>query len=76
MDQVPGNRVMKTQSSIRADASAVAPDPVLLRETIGAIAILTLNRPTTRNTLTEATLVALGGELTAIAEDRGCARLC
>jgi enoyl-CoA hydratase/carnithine racemase len=62
---------MKTQSSIRADARAVATDPVLLRETIGAIAILTLNRPTTRNTLTEATLVALGGEFTAIAEDRG-----
>src|SRR2546430_15471849 len=61
---------MKTQSSARA-VRAVATDPVLLRENIGAIAILTLNRPRTRNTLTEATLVALGGEFTAIAEDRG-----
>jgi enoyl-CoA hydratase/carnithine racemase len=62
---------MKPQSSTQADARAVATDPVLLRETIGTIAILTLNRPRTRNTLTEATLVALGEEFTAIAEDRG-----
>ena len=62
---------MKTQSSTQADTRAVATDPLLLRETIGAITILTLNRPRTRNTLTEATLVALGEEFTAIAEDGG-----
>jgi enoyl-CoA hydratase/carnithine racemase len=61
---------MKAQSSAPADIRPVATDAALLRETVGAIAILTLNRPQTRNTLTEALLAALGAELNAIAADR------
>jgi enoyl-CoA hydratase/carnithine racemase len=45
------------------------PAPVLLRATDGAIAILTLNRPNARNSLSEALLAALGEALTAIASD-------
>jgi enoyl-CoA hydratase/carnithine racemase len=59
---------MKTLSSARADTDAT--EPLLVRENRGAIAILTLNRPRTRNTLSEAMLAALADELTAIAKDR------
>jgi enoyl-CoA hydratase/carnithine racemase len=61
---------MKAQSSARADVRPAANEPVLLRKDLGAIVVLTLNRPRTRNTLTEAMLAALGDELTAIANDR------
>jgi enoyl-CoA hydratase/carnithine racemase len=61
---------MTPQSPARADASAVATEPELLRENIGNVAVLTLNRPQTRNTLSEAMLAGLGHELTAIAADR------
>ena len=44
--------------------------PLLLREDRGAVAILTLNRPETRNLLSEAMLAALREELAAIATDR------
>ena len=57
---------MKAQSTARA----IAPDAPLLRENIANIAVLTLNRPKTRNTLSEAMLTALANELTAIAKDR------
>ncbi len=44
---------------------------ILLREDLaGGIAVLTLNRPQTRNSLSEAMLEALGDALTAIAHDR------
>ena len=46
-------------------------DPMLLREMAGNVAILTLNRPDTRNALSEAMLRALGEALTAIGNDRG-----
>ncbi len=42
----------------------------LLREDLGSIAILTLNRPEARNSLSEALLVALGDALTEIAHER------
>lgn len=44
--------------------------PVLLREDDGDVAILTLNRPQARNSLSEAMLTALGKSLAAIGEDR------
>ena|ERR1700716_440462 len=53
-----------------AAAPTVAAGPPLLRDNIGSIAVLTLNRPRTRNTLTEAVLAALADQLTAIAKDR------
>src|SRR5712691_372369 len=65
-----GNRSMTAQSSARAGTRASSAEPVLVRESAGNIAILTLNRPKTRNTLSEAMLAALGDQLTAIAKDR------
>jgi enoyl-CoA hydratase/carnithine racemase len=53
-----------------AAAPTVAAGPPLLRDNIGSIAVLTLNRPRTRNTLTEAVLAALADQFTAIAKDR------
>jgi enoyl-CoA hydratase/carnithine racemase len=61
---------MKTQTSPRVAAVPAAAGPALLRDNIGSITVLTLNRPKTRNTLTEAVLAALANELTAIAKDR------
>ncbi len=48
-----------------ADASA----PAVLREDKGAIAILTLNRPAARNSLSEAVLTALSAALAEIARE-------
>jgi enoyl-CoA hydratase/carnithine racemase len=47
-----------------------AGDPVLVRERAGSIAVLTLNRPQQRNSLSEALIAALAAELAAIAADR------
>ena len=58
---------MKAQSPVRA-TRAVETEPALVRENIGRIAVLTLNRPKTRNTLSEAVLAAIGSELTVIAK--------
>ncbi len=49
---------------------ASGPSPILLRDTAGPIAVITLNRPKISNTLSEAMLAALADELTAIAGDR------
>ena len=53
-----------------AKAAAASPELVLLREDIGPTAVLTLNRPQARNSLSEALLEALGDALTAIAHER------
>jgi enoyl-CoA hydratase/carnithine racemase len=53
-----------------AKAAAPASELILLREDMAAIAVLTLNRPQARNSLSEAMLDALGDALTAIARDR------
>jgi enoyl-CoA hydratase/carnithine racemase len=53
----------------RADTSA-APSPILLNETVGAIAVLTLNRPAARNSLSEALIGELHAALDACADDR------
>ncbi len=54
-------------------AAAVAPVAdtalILLREDVAGVAILTLNRPKSLNSLSEAMLEALGDALTAIAHD-------
>jgi enoyl-CoA hydratase/carnithine racemase len=53
-----------------ATAAAVAPSTlVLLRDDVDGIAVLTLNQPQSRNSLSEAMLQALGDALTAIAHD-------
>jgi enoyl-CoA hydratase/carnithine racemase len=61
---------MKAQSSARARIADAGNEPVLLREGVGAVAVLTLNRPKIRNTLSEAMLTALSDAFTAIADDR------
>ena len=43
--------------------------PILLRETVGSIAVLTLNRPAARNSLSEATIASLHAALAEIADD-------
>jgi enoyl-CoA hydratase/carnithine racemase len=58
---------MSTQA---AKAAAPVSEPILLREDIAGIAVLTLNRPHARNSLSEAMLQALGDALTPIAHDR------
>jgi enoyl-CoA hydratase/carnithine racemase len=61
---------MSTRTA-RAAAPAAAPsEPILLREDVSGVAVLTLNRPQARNSLSEAMLEALGDALTAIAHDR------
>jgi enoyl-CoA hydratase/carnithine racemase len=53
-----------------ATAKLAADAPILLREDKGSIAILTLNRPQARNSLSEAMLETLRDALTAIARER------
>ncbi len=60
--------------SATAKSTATASDLILLREDLtrdhSGIAILTLNRPAARNSLSEAMLEALSDALTAIAHDK------
>jgi len=58
---------MNAQTATAAAASSSS--LILLREDIAGVAILTLNRPQARNSLSEALLEALGDALTAIAHD-------
>jgi enoyl-CoA hydratase/carnithine racemase len=58
---------MSTISSVRKVPVSEIEAPVL-RENEGKIAVLTLNRPQARNTLSEVTLAALRAELAAISE--------
>jgi enoyl-CoA hydratase/carnithine racemase len=61
---------MKARSSVRAaPPPAAAGGPPLLREDTGNIAVLTLDRPQSRNSLSEAMLVALREELERLAAD-------
>src|SRR5262249_16279218 len=58
--------LMKPSSAARA----ADPAPVLLRESVGPVAVVTLNRPQMRNTLSEAMLAALTEELASLAADK------
>jgi enoyl-CoA hydratase/carnithine racemase len=49
--------------------SSVSSEAVLLRETHGSIAVLTLNRPSARNALSEELIAALHAEIDAIGAD-------
>jgi enoyl-CoA hydratase/carnithine racemase len=60
---------MNAQTSA-ARANTVPAAPVLLREDVGEIAVLTLNRPEARNSLSDELLAALSQALAAIALDR------
>jgi enoyl-CoA hydratase/carnithine racemase len=61
---------MNAQAAAKTSAATEASSLILLREDVGDIAILTLNRPRTLNSLSEDMLEALGDALTAIAHDR------
>jgi enoyl-CoA hydratase/carnithine racemase len=61
---------MPINAQSAAAKTAVPSALILLREDVGSIAVLTLNRPQARNSLSEATLEALGDALTAIAHER------
>jgi enoyl-CoA hydratase/carnithine racemase len=52
-------------------AARVSPPdaPILLRETVGSIAVLTLNRPAARNSLSEAMIASLHAALAEIGND-------
>jgi enoyl-CoA hydratase/carnithine racemase len=56
--------------TVRSNNPDSADAPILLRGDIDGIALLSLNRPQQRNTLSEAMLTALAGEFAAIAADR------
>jgi enoyl-CoA hydratase/carnithine racemase len=51
--------------------AATPPSPVLLRETVGSIAVLTLNRSAARNSLSEGLIAELHGALNQIHDDAG-----
>jgi enoyl-CoA hydratase/carnithine racemase len=51
-------------------AVATPPPSILLRETVGSIAVLTLNRPAARNSLSEAMIAGLHAALKEIADDK------
>ena len=65
---------MRTVNSAKAAGSAVlaaiAPERILIREDISGVAVLTLNRPAARNSLSEAMLEALSETLSAVGQDR------
>ncbi len=61
---------MNAHPATAAVTAAAASSLILQREDQGGIAILTLNRPAARNSLSEAMLEALGDALAAIAHDR------
>jgi enoyl-CoA hydratase/carnithine racemase len=50
--------------------ASTPPSPVLLRETLGSIAVVTLNRPAARNGLSEAMIAGLHTALNDIGEDK------
>jgi len=64
-----GDRLMNAQSATAA-AAAHSSGLILQREDKAGTAVLTLNRPQARNSLSEAMLEALGDALTAIAHER------
>jgi enoyl-CoA hydratase/carnithine racemase len=49
--------------------AAVAPEPILLRECVGAVTVLTLNRPEARNSLSEAMIAGLHAALNELRDD-------
>ncbi len=56
--------------SAQAARVPAPPSPILLRETLGSIAVLTLNRPAARNSLSEAMIAELHAALNEIGEDK------
>ena len=55
--------------SAQTARAAKPPQPVLLRETLGSIAVLTLNRPAARNSLSEGLIAELDAALREVGDD-------
>jgi enoyl-CoA hydratase/carnithine racemase len=51
--------------------AAITQEPILLREMVGPVAVLTLNRPAARNSLSEAMIAELHGALNELRDDAG-----
>lgn len=56
--------------SAQTARAAAHQSPILLRETVGSIAVLTLNRPSARNALSEGMIAELQGSLKDIHDDK------
>jgi enoyl-CoA hydratase/carnithine racemase len=56
--------------SVQAARAPSPQPPILLRETVGTIAVLTLNRPAARNSLSETMIASLHAELNEIRDDK------
>jgi enoyl-CoA hydratase/carnithine racemase len=54
---------------VQTARAAKPPSPILLRESVGPIAVLTLNRPSARNSLSEGLIAELHGALKDIHDD-------
>jgi len=61
---------MSAQLASKEAVATPPPSPILLRETVGSIAVLTLNRPAARNSLSEAMIAGLHAALAEIADDK------
>jgi enoyl-CoA hydratase/carnithine racemase len=61
---------MSAQAASKKAPATPPPSPILLRETVGSIAVLTLNRPAARNSLSEAMIAELHAALSDIAGDK------
>jgi enoyl-CoA hydratase/carnithine racemase len=61
---------MEFPMSAQPARAATHETPILLRETLGSIAVLTLNRPAARNSLSEAVIAGLHAALNDIADDK------
>lgn len=59
----------QTAQTAQTARAATPPSPVLLRETVGSIAVLTLNRSAARNSLSEALIAELHAALKQIHDD-------
>src|ERR1700709_222528 len=55
---------MESPMTAQTARAPAPPTPVLLRETLGSIAVLTLNRPDARNSLSEGLIAELHAALT------------
>ena len=60
---------MESPMTAQTARAPAPPTPVLLRETLGSIAVLTLNRPDARNSLSEGLIAELHAALAEIGDD-------
>src|SRR6185312_15990650 len=58
------------QMSSQSARATIADAPLLLRENVGSIAVITLNRPAQRNTLSEEVIASLQAALNEISTDK------